>query len=180
MIIVGCMEDIATESAPERPSKSAQKRESHALQKLGADLLTLPANRLAGIAMPDALREALAEYQRTRSHEGRRRHLQLIGKLMRQADPEPLQEAVADFRLGRAQDSLALHQAETWRDALLAGDEALTRWLSEHPGSDTQHLRSLVRAARKDAQSQAAHEPAQRHGRAYRDLFQWLKEALKS
>lgn len=183
MIMAVPMSDTDLDSAAERPSKSAKKRESHALQQLGADLLALPASRLAAVPMPENLREALAEHHRTRSHEGRRRQLQLIGKLMRQADPEPLREAVAAFRLGHAQDALALHQAEAWREALLASDEALTRWLTEHPGGDAQQLRSLVRAARKDAQAAQATqsaEPAPRHGRAYRELFQWLKTELKT
>lgn len=174
------MEDTDAREDAERPSKSARKRESHALQQLGADLLTLPASRLVGVPMPEALREALAEHHRTRSHEGRRRQLQLIGKLMRTADPEPLREAVAAFRLGHAKDSLALHEAEMWRAALIAGDDALTRWLADHPDSDTQHLRSLMRAARRDVQAQAARpdEPAQRQGRAQRELFQWIKAHL--
>jgi ribosome-associated protein len=54
---------------------------------------------------------------------------------------------------------------------LLASDDALTRWTAEHPASDLQQLRSLIRAARKDA----AAAPEQRSGRAYRELFQFIK-----
>jgi ribosome-associated protein len=57
---------------------------------------------------------------------------------------------------------------------LVADDEALTRWLAEHPDSDAQQLRSLIRNARKDA----ALPPEQRHGRAWRELFQFLKPVL--
>jgi ribosome-associated protein len=114
------------------------------------------------------------EYKRTRSHEGRRRQMQYIGKLMRQIDPEPVREAVAEMKLGRAVDSLALHQAEQWRTELLADDEALTRWMADHPDSDAQQLRSLIRTARRDA----AAAPEQRSGRAYRELFQYLKGHL--
>ncbi len=112
-----------------------------------------------------------AQYGRTRTHEGRRRQMQYIGKLMRGADPEPLREAVAAMQLGRARDSLALHQAEQWRAELIADDEALSRWVAEFPASDLQQLRSLVRAARKDAAIAAE----QRSGRAYRDLFRYLR-----
>ncbi len=60
------------------------------------------------------------------------------------------------------------------RDELVASDEALTRWAADFPGSDLQRLRSLVRAARKDA----AAAPEQRNGRGYRDLFQFIKPWL--
>ena len=54
---------------------------------------------------------------------------------------------------------------------------SLTRWLAEHPDTDAQQLRSLVRAARKDAKPDIA-TGAVRHGRAYRELFQLVKAAL--
>ena len=82
------------------PSKSDLKRQSHALQKLGLALAELPDERLAQAPLPETLREAIDEYRRTRSHEGRRRQMQLIGKLMRSADEAPLREAVSE--IGRA------------------------------------------------------------------------------
>ncbi|MBQ0930737.1 DUF615 domain-containing protein [Ideonella sp. 4Y16] len=160
-----------------RPSKSALKRQSHDLQALGRALSELPASRLEALALPETLAGAIADYRRIRSHEGLRRQLQYIGKLMRQVDPAPLQAAVDDFRLGGARQSLALHTAERWREQLLADDSALTRWLAEHPDTGAQQLRSLVRAARKDAQPDTA-TGAVRHGRAYRELFQLIKQAL--
>ena len=107
--------------------------------------------------------------------EGRRRQMQFIGKLMRDVDPEPLREAVAAFQLGHARNALSLHLAERWRADLIQDDkDALPRWMAEHPDSDVQRLRTLVRNARKDA----AATPEQRNGRAYRELFQFIKEAL--
>ena len=52
--------------------------------------------------------------------------------------------------------------------------------MQAHPGSDLQQLRSLIRAARKDAQPAAAPGMAQRQGRAYRDLFRFIKSHLLS
>jgi ribosome-associated protein len=97
--------------------------------------------------------------------------MQYIGKLMRDADVQPLREAVAAAQLGRAHDALALHRAEQWRSELVANDEALTRWMTAHPQTDLQQLRALIRNARKDS----ALAPEQRHGRAWRELFQFLK-----
>ncbi len=162
-----------------RLSKTQLKTQSHELQQLGAEVAALPESRLADVPMPESLRDAIAQYRRTKSHEGRRRQMQLIGKQMRFAEPEPLREAVASFKLGSARDTLALHQAEAWRDDLIANDGALTRWAQAYPRSDLQQLRSLVRAARK-----AALEPAQpgqsRNGRAFRELFQFVKPWLQA
>lgn len=161
----------------EPPSKSELKRQMQALQVLGQELAELPASRIKALDIPESLRDALNEFERIRSHEGRRRHLQLIGKLMRYTEPEPLREAVAAYKLGSAKETLALHQAEHWRDRLMGDDNALTVWLQAHPSTDVQHLRSLLRAARKDAQ-QLTEAGMPRHGKAYRELFQLVKAAL--
>ena len=163
-----------------RPSKSERKRASHLLQTLGDEVAALPASRLNALTLPDNLREAIRELHRTKSHEGRRRQLQFIGKLMRQVDPEPLQEAVANFKLGGAQDALALHQAEQWRESLLADDQAFTRWMAEHPDTDAQPLRALIRQARLEVRPGAGAGVAQRQGRHFRDLFQFIKTQLKA
>ena len=160
---------------PDTPSKTALKARSLALQALGVDLAELPAQALARMALPDALREAILAFQRTRSHEGRRRQMQYVGKLMRSADEAPLREAVAEARLGSARASLALHETERWRDSLIKDDAALEQWLAVHPECDVQQLRSLVRAARRDS---AAAQAEPRRPKSYRDLFQFIKPLL--
>ena len=157
------------------PSRNELKQQMQDLQELGEAVASLPADRLDKLKIDERLRDAIDELRRTRSFEGKRRQLQYIGKLMKQEDPEPLREAVASFRVGSATDTLALHQAEYWRDQLLAADDALANWIKEHPDTDVQQLRSLVRAARKEKL-----EPGERHGRAYRDLFRLVKERLSS
>lgn len=156
----------------QRPSKTQLKQHSHELQKLGLQLAELSTEQMAAVDMPDALRDALETLRRTRSHEGRRRQLQYVGKLMRSADEAPLREAVAASQLGSAHDTLRLHEAERWRAELMADDAALTRWIGAHPATDAQQLRSLVRAARRDA---AALGPDTRQPRSVRELFQFIK-----
>jgi len=162
----------------ERPSKTQLKQKSHELQTLGAALAAMADERLARIEMPDALRDAIETYRATRSHEGRRRQMQFVGKLMRTADEAALREAVAEATIGSARETLAMHEAEGWRDALIADDDAFTRFAAACPGADLQQLRSLARQARKEAPGrEPAAEPARR-GRAYRDLFRALRDAL--
>ena len=158
-----------------RPSKTQLKQQSHDLQTLGVAVSELSAERLAAIEMPERLREAIEMFRRTRSHEGRRRQMQYVGKLMRSADEEALREAVAAATLGSAKETLALHETERWRAELIADDEALTRWQLAHPDTDTQQLRSLVRAARRDAKDLA---PEARQPRSFRELFLFIKPKL--
>jgi len=154
-----------------RPSKTRRKQDSHELQDLGAALAALPDDRLESLPLAETLLDAVRAWKRTATHEGRRRQMQYIGKLMRGAEVEPIREAVADMQLGRARDALALHEAERWRAQLIESDDAATRWIAEHPDIDAQQLRSLVRSARKDASL----VPEKRNGRAYRELFQFIK-----
>lgn len=148
------------------------KQASHALQDLGEAVVALPDARLADLPVPESLVDAIRQYKKTRTHEGRRRQMQYIGKLMRLCDVEPMRQAVTDMQLGRAKDSLALHEAERWRAELIGDDDAISRWIGAQPQTDIQQLRSLIRGARKDA----ALAPEQRSGRAYRELFQFIKQ----
>lgn len=157
----------------ELPSRNELKKQMQDLQELGEAVSSLPPDRLDNLKIAERLRDAIDELRRTRSFEGKRRQVQYIGKLMKLEDPEPLREAVASYRVGSAKDTLALHQAEYWRDQLLADDEALANWVKEYPATDVQQLRSLVRSARKEKL-----EPGERHGRAYRDLFRMVKEQM--
>ena len=156
------------------PSRNELKKQMHDLQQLGEAVAALPVDRLDKLPIDERLRDAIDELRRTRSFEGRRRQLQYIGKLMKSEDPAPLREAVASYRVGSATDTLALHQAEYWRDQLLAGDDALQKWVEAYPATDIQQLRSLVRSARKEKL-----EPGERHGRSYRDLFRLVKEQMQ-
>jgi ribosome-associated protein len=165
-------------------SKTELKRESTELQKLGEALLTLRADLMEGLELSDKLTDAVAEARRITNFEGKRRQMQFIGKLMRGLDEETLQsvrDALEIQQKGSASDALALHQAEKWRDDLVANEDALDRWLLEHPQTDIQQLRALIRQARKDVQpdrESVSKGQAPRHGRAYREIFQMVRAQL--
>jgi ribosome-associated protein len=164
-----------TPSGLDTPSKTRLKQRSHELQMLGLALADLSEARLDRLQLPERLRDAITQYRLTRTHEGRRRQLQYVGKLMREVDDAPLREAVAEAKLGSARETLLLHEAERWRDALLADDEALTRWMLHHADCDAQRLRSLVRGARRET----ALPPEQRNPRCHRELFQFIRPFLE-
>jgi ribosome-associated protein len=169
-------EEIALEEVGP-PSKTQLKAEADEKQALGEALLTLRADLMARLDLPDKLRDAIADAKKITNFEGKRRQMQFIGKLMRPLDPEPIREAINEQLNGSADLTLALHLAEQWRDKLIADDAALSTWLSEHPDTDSQQLRALVRQARKDAKPEKPGEAA-RHGKSYREIFQMVRQTL--
>jgi len=142
---------IAAEVATnERPSKSQRKREMTALQDLGVALVRLSTDQLACMDLPENLRDAIGQARRITDHEGRRRQLQYVGRLMRGADAEAIQRALAAATGGSREAAELLHRCERWRDRLIDDDAALTELLSSHPAIDAQPLRATIRAARRE------------------------------
>ncbi|WP_321033245.1 ribosome biogenesis factor YjgA [Burkholderia pyrrocinia] len=157
----------------DRPSKSQLKREMHALQELGQALVDLPKDALKRMPMPEALADAVREARRITDHEGKRRQLQYVGRVMRSlADDETaaLRTALDAQRGVNKAATARLHWIERTREQLLASDDALTEFLRQHPDADIQEGRTLIRNARKEAQRG-------KPPRYFRELFQWVKTA---
>jgi ribosome-associated protein len=179
-------QELKAELKGTETSKTDLKRESEQLQKLGEQLLTLREDLFEALALDEKLVESLAEMKRITNFEGRRRQSQYVGKLMRGLEEGQLQairDALQTQNQGSARDTMALHEAEKWRDDLIAGDDALQHWIARFPGTDTQQLRALVRQARKEATPDAdavSKGLAPRRGRAYREIFQLVKEQLSA
>ena len=168
-------------------TKTELKAQSTELQELGEALVTLRADLRAKLVVPERLLEAVAELGRITNFEGKRRQRQFVGKLMRKLTEDEVQairEALDLQRQGSSAETATLHAAEHWRDRLIADDAAVTDWLAQFPGTDTQQLRALVRQARKDhiaPDARAVSEgQAPRQGRAFRDLFVLLREQLQA
>jgi ribosome-associated protein len=156
----------------ERPSKSELKRQMTALQKLGEELVAEPRDRVKRVPMPEDVRDAILECQQIKDHEGRRRQMQYVGKKMRTLEPDEIaaiQKMLDSWKGASKSETAALHAVERKRDKLLADDKALTQLLAEHPQLEAQHLRTLIRNARKE---QAENKPP----KAYREIFQILKQ----
>ena len=169
----------------DEPSRTELKRESDELQKLGESLLTLRADLMAKVDLPEKLVEAVAEAKRITNFEGKRRQMQFIGKLMRKLDEDAIDSvraALLEQSQGSAQETLQLHLAEQWRDRLIKDDDACGEWLQSFPGTDSQQLRALIRQARKDAPAVSAATVSQglapRQSRAYREIFQMVRIEL--
>ncbi len=126
---------------------------------------------LAGVELPERLREAIVEARAITAHGGRKRQLQYVGRLMRDVDPAPIVQRLEALAQGRQHDAARQHALERWRDRLLDDPAALDALAAEHPQLDRPRLRSLIAKARDE---RARGEPPH----AYRDLFRTLKELL--
>ncbi|MGL9751320.1 MAG: ribosome biogenesis factor YjgA [Symbiopectobacterium sp.] len=150
-------------------SKSEIKRDAEALKDLGVELIKLGKNALERIPLDDDLRAAVELAQRIKK-EGRRRQVQLIGKMLRARDPEPIQIALDKLKNRHNQQVALFHKLEQLRDKLIEeGDDAIPDILWLYPTADRQQLRSLVRNAQK---KKAANKPP----KSYRQIFQYLRE----
>ena len=157
----------------DRPSKSQLKREMHALQELGVALVELPKDALKRMPMPEDLADAVHEARRITDHEGKRRQVQYVGRVMRglrDDETAALRTALDEYRGVNRAATARLHWIERTREQLLADDAALTAFIREHPGADPQEGRTLIRNARREAQQG-------KPPRYFRELFQWIRRA---
>jgi len=151
-------------------SKSQLKREMHELQALGKTLTDLPEKILSRVPLSAELREDVHQVRRIKNHEGRRRQLQYLGKVMRKVDTTEIKAFIEDLEAGNRKRTVAHHELENLRDTLITdGDAALNQVLIRFPAADLQHLRQLIRSARKERQLNKP--PA-----AGRKLFKYLRE----
>lgn len=140
----------------EEKSKSQKKRDAEALQNLGYQLTKLNGAQLDTIPLAEKLKEALLFAKTIKSNAAKKRHMQFIGRLMRDVeDIEAIERAHDKILQGHAADRAQFHLTEQWRDRLLSKDEnALTDFLSQYPCDAIQQLRQLVRKAKHEQEKQ--------------------------
>ena len=159
------------DSGYDRPSKSQRKRDSHALQKLGVELMALRDDVLVRLPISAELIEAIRMARSIRAHEGKRRQVQLVGKLMRSADGDAIRASLSNETREHRVATAVMHAAETWRERMLADDRVLANWASEFP--DTREaVEALVPRARAELAGGAP-------GRAFRELYRKLRDQLE-
>ena len=93
--------DVNAPEQDELPkSRSQKKRDSQALKDIGVELYKLSIGQRKKIPLNQDLELAFAEMDRLKDKEAKRRHMQYIGKLLRQCDPMPILEALENLRQG--------------------------------------------------------------------------------
>jgi len=151
------------------PSRTARKRNAQEIKDFGRQLTQLNPAQLAALNLSPELHEAITDYQRFPSHGAKRRQLLLIGKLLRDSDETAVHASLAAVLQEDAESIYRHHQAELWRDRLIAGEQSLDAYIQSHPEVDAVALRDLLqRIARATEDTQA-----RTHRRA---LFRMLRQ----
>lgn len=163
---------------PDGPiSKTKRKKQMHDLQDFGEMLLELPPATVKKLPLDERMAQAVADWKKMKSWEAKRRHLQYIGRLLREGNGEEVRDAYEILT-----DPSRLQRIERQRDALVADDEAVTAFIAQHTDIDVTHLRQLVRNARKEREElakalEAGVPPGNLPKSAnYQKLFQFLKD----
>ena len=154
-------------------SKTQQKREAEALQKVGVELIGLSIDKLDSLPLSPPLRQAIIEAKSLKSHGAIRRQAQLIGKLMRSDDFDNILAAYDNILAEDNSKTAQFHEVEHWRQRLIdEGKEALTAFVDAYQPSDVQQLRQLIKKA-VDEQSKAINKGASKA------LFRYLRPYLQ-
>ena len=154
-------------------SKSEIKRDAEELKRLGGEMVDLGSNSLDKLPLDDDLRTAIELAQKIKK-EGRRRQMQLIGKMLRSRDVEPIRTALDKLKNRHNQQVSLFHKLEVLRDRLVEqGDDAVAEVLNLYPDADRQQLRAMIRNAQKE---KAANKPP----KAYRQIFQYLRDLAEA
>lgn len=155
----------------EAPSKSARKREMHHLQSVGEALLALSEQQLALMPLDDEqLLEAIRDCRKIRSNSARKRQIQFIGKLMRNIDAAPIEDALATLHGTKRQETAAFHQLEELREEILSqGLAGVELAMARFANADRQQLRQLILQHQRELQR---NKPLA----ASRKLFRYLRE----
>ncbi len=155
----------------EDKSKSQLKREALAAQKLGEELIALSPEKLARFDLPDALTMAIEAARNIRQYGALRRQKQLVGKLMRDIDPQPIKVGLEQLREPGRRATGQLHATEAWRDRLLTeGDDSLRAFGEAFPQADLEFIAELVFRARRN--------PGDKKPR--RTLFRQINELMQA
>jgi ribosome-associated protein len=139
------------------PSKSQLKRDSHALQEMGKQLVEMPEGKLQKFDLPENLKDAVYEARRLKSREAKRRHLQYIGKLMRISNTDVIQETLDMMDHQSQTYRQHFKQLEDWRDRIIQeGNGGIEAFIDAYPEGDRQQLRNLQRQANREVELKKA------------------------
>lgn len=153
-------------------SKTKKKQQSAEMQNLGLELCRLSPKALDTLKLDSELRASINAAQKIKQGGAFKRQVKFIGGLLRQKDIGPVQEMLARLKLKSGAAAAEHHRLEKWRERLLnEGDSVIGELLELAPTIDRQHLRQLVRKARREIDEG-------KHPRATRELYQYLKEFL--
>lgn len=171
--------DDIEEEEIEYVSKTELKKDAKDLKRLGEDIVKLSPAQRAKLPLDEEMTYALEVADKIKkTREGFRRQLQFIGRLLRHRDADAIRLAIDGLTNTNKQAEKALQQIERIREQLLSeGDAKVNELVAQYPNFERQKLRQLVKKTNKQLQLQE--QQANQAAPAYRELFQYIKEAIK-
>lgn len=155
-------------------SRAELKRDAMEVRDLGEEISTMAKKQRDTIPLSEELIAAMATGERIKPKtDAFRRHLNFVAKLLRQVDNlEEIQHAVDVIKNKHQLGNVLAHKIEHIRDEVVAkGDGKINQLVEQYPMLERQKMRQLVRQAKKEQEQQ-------KPGKAYKELFQYLKKAI--
>ncbi|WP_020484261.1 ribosome biogenesis factor YjgA [Methylomonas sp. MK1] len=156
-----------------RPNKTRIKKEIAEVFAMAEEICALSPAHIAEFELPESIEQAMRDAGKMGHNSARKRLLKYITAQLRKLDTAAIHEKLARMKNRSAHAVREHHQAERWRDQLLAanGNQQLTLFIEEFPTADSQHLRQLQRNAQKEAKEAKPPKSA-------RLLYKYLKELI--
>lgn len=156
-----------------RPNKTQLKKQIAVIFAMVEEICELAPAQIAEFELPERVEASLLDAAKMGKNAARKRLLKYVTAQLKEIDTEAVAEKLARMKNRSAHAVREHHQAERWRDQLLAenSNDQLTALMSEFPEADSQYLRQLQRNAQKE--TQAGKPP-----KSSRLLYKYLKELI--
>lgn len=168
-------EDELDESAfyAVRPNKTQIKKQIAVVLAMAEELSELTPAQIAEFSLPERVEQALVDAGKMGRNAARKRLLKYITAQLRLLDIEVVAEKLARMKNKSAHAVREHHQAERWRDQLIADEsnQQLTLLISDFPDAASQHIRQLQRNAQKEAKQG-------KPPKSSRLLYKYLKDLI--
>lgn len=166
--------NLASKLNAEEPiSKTRLKAEADAQQALGVRLSELSKDKLLKLDLPEAVLTAVLDTKKITANGAIRRHRQYLGRLMREIDNAPILEQLARWDGKHTAENAYFHGLERWRDRMISDANVLSEFIALYPQTDIQQLRTLIRNAQKELET---NKPP----KSSREIFKLLREITEA
>ena len=155
-------------------SKSELKRDAQEFHQLGSEIAKMGKKQRERLPLNDDLKEAMVVADKiSNKSDAYRRHLNYIAKTLRTVENIEEIKAIIDVMLNKNnQAEVMIKKIEQLRSDLIEqGDDLINETIEQYPALERQKMRQMVRNAAKEVK---AEKPA----RSYKELFQYLKDAI--
>ncbi|ASM48595.1 ribosome-associated protein [Pseudoalteromonas espejiana DSM 9414] len=154
-------------------SKSELKRDAQEFHQLGSEIAKMGKKQRERLPLNDDLKAAMVVADKiSNKSDAYRRHLNYIAKTLRTVENIEEIKAIIDVMLNKNnQAEVMIKKIEQLRSDLIEqGDDLINETIEQYPTLERQKMRQLVRNAAKEVK-------AEKPGRGYKELFQYLKDA---